>query len=326
MSIDDITISKVSPQFNGNISKRRKDYERAKQDIPKLKEKVIVPLEKALKSIHKYGEYNLPVEPVTEEITRGLVTFKVKTGTKTKKPSYKSAVIEMEHYLQGILFHLSRGRAIKGIIKEGNAPYIPITEVRDDYDIIVAGILEPQIKHTVRYSAKGFLKNEKTLESLIIPSNRDPSAKTEENFMLYVRADRILKDEEEFLKEYEKELTKGLKGRKRLQTVQVSGKAAYETKRSKTDGPNYALVVKTLVTVPVSGAKTGELDILADDTISLQKKRKRFNYYELMEQLFRGKPKLYVSIPSLYERIQHLKQEYRTKSKRVVINPKEIIK
>ena len=114
-----VTLDKVVKNvgtFGGNLKESRRDYERAKQGIEIISKESEV-LEDALKRASGYSEYHLPKESVSVEFVRGDVAFNVKSEKTTKRPQYKSAVIQMENYLNGISFLISEGRIITGVAK-----------------------------------------------------------------------------------------------------------------------------------------------------------------------------------------------------------------
>jgi len=319
-------IKKVGPDYDGDRAKGVEYSERAENNISELKE-AMSKLEETLKKSTGYDRYNPPVGIDKKEISlpNCPVTFYVRSEYKTtKRPPYKEAVANMERYLEGIIFHLLRGRTITGIAKKGDIFYIGVEKLKEDFDIIVAGILQGGLEQTINYKVEGPLKDEEPFKELEIPKN--PGSKTKENFIFYVRADRVKKDEENYLKLYKADYIKDLKRKKRMEE-QVSSTRKVVANKKIAKGPDWGTIVKTIVTVPVKDAPTGELDellILYNDG-GLTKVQKKFPWYDLIERNVRNKYLLYVSICSVGERIQCLKEGVpRIKWKRYDIKSKPV--
>jgi len=327
MAVDDIVLKTVGPELSSNPEKDEKDYKRAMQELPKGNELVIEPLEKALKKATGYSDVNIPSEIIETKFPEDLgwqANFIVKSEPRTtKRPSYKTAVEEMERHLSGIAFLISGGMTISGIAKYDGVLYMGVERLRDEFNIIVAGISNAGVEQTITPVLKEPLASEKNLDKLIIPGGRNIYALTEENFMLYTRTDRLLNSYLKYIGAYKEKLTKGI--RKKKATVQTTGKDAYNIEKGKREGPDWPYVVKTLVTVPVRDATIGQLDLLLDKIKTLKQKKQEFPYYDLIEREVRGETLLYISISSVYETIQNLKSGPPVKAKVVSVEHKEIL-
>ena len=314
-------------EFEGNLETGQEDYEIAKQGLELIKSEMDI-LEDRLKLKTGFDKLDLPEEPTSTEVRRGDVNFEVKSHTRTKKPQYKTAVTEMENYLNGISFLLSQGRTITGIVKEGRSTYIAVDKLLEAYELITGGIMIPEVKHTIRYELEGVLSNELetdgVLEEITLRDGRNSAALTEENFANYARMDHIKEDLSTYVKAYEKELAKGQRtgGEK---TTAVTSKAAYKTKKSTSNGVDWAYVVSTLITVPTKPDDVGEMNTLADMDISKAEKERQMPEYQLMYKDVRGSKKLYVSTQSVYMRIQELKGDQTIQAKRLIVMPREIV-
>lgn len=319
MSID-LVIENVGI-FKADLKASRKDYERIVQYLPQIGE-LKGSIESVLKKMTGYDAFNLPGSPVDSVFDIGDMHFKIRSDPKTKKPSYKTMVSGMEHYLWGIVFKTSTGSAITGIVKEKNEDYMMADRLKEEFEIIVWGLLEPEVRQTIRYTITGPLAGEEPLSQLIIPK-KIYSPLTSDDGLLYLRLDRIAEHMTKFKKAYEKELTKGMKKKQKTKTTQISSTKAFDVEQTQRAGPRWQLVVKTLVTVPVEGAEEGELDKLA--ALDLKSARKAFPWYRLIEREVRNKSKLYVSIPSVYKRIQELKGIEPVKATVIVIEQREIL-
>jgi len=308
-------IKNIRP-FNEELGgSSRRDYRRAVKHIPKLEE-IIDFMNQILKDKPGYNAANRPKKPVNNNYPAENVLFNVKTESTTKKSPYKNIVMRMEDYLVGIISLLEGGRTITGIIKENGEPFMTVESLKQEYDIIVAGIFEPEIKQTITYSTAGALGKEKSLSQLIIPK-KIPSPLARGGEELYIRINRILADMLEFKEKYENKLTKGLVEEEK--TAQISSTQTYDIKKIKRKGPNWPYIVKTLVTVPIKKAPIGEIDKIVQ--LNLKQARKQFPYYNFTER----KAALYISIPSVNKRIQNLKLQRPVKATVVNIKPGEIL-
>jgi len=190
------------------------------------------------------------------------------------------------------------------------------------YDIIVAGVMKPEVKQTIKYETTGELAEEKPLDEIVL-RDKPSSSLTEDNLATYVRLDRIASNLTAYVKAYEKELAKGQ--RKPEKTIAVTTRSAYQTTKSTSDGVDWAYVTKSLVSVPTDSKTVGELNIISDASISRAEKEREMPTYKLTYREVRGTKRLYVSIQSVYQRIQDLKFEEKVEAKRVTVAPKEVV-
>lgn len=308
--------------FKGDLQAGRRDYERAKQGS-ELLGGWMPQFEGAVKAQTGFNELNLPSDQTTTTIESGLVKFLVDSFTKTKRPKYKAAVEGMENYLKGISVLLSQGRTITGILKEGRSTYIRTDSLLNAFDLIVAGVMELEVKHTITYEVSGALADEGVIDELVLGDPTSAGEVTESNSRKYIRADRLRPVLERYVKAYEKALAKGQ--RKEKKTKAVTSKSAYTTTRGKSEGPDWAYVVKTLIKVPTDEECVGELNALADEDVSKAEKERQFPWYKLKYMEPRGVQRLYVSIQSVYDRIQSLKEGKTVEADRLQVEPKEIV-
>jgi hypothetical protein len=308
--------------FTGDLAEGRRDYERAKQGLEVIESNESA-LEEALKESTGFNELNLPHTQEVTEITKGDVTISIISQKRTRKPQYKTAVVGMENYLNGIAFLLEEGRAITGVLREGRSTFISVDRLLESYDVIVAGIMSPEVKHTIRYDVGGTLLEEKVPDKIDFGAVKSPVAFTPENFSNYVWADKIKANIEKYVKSYEKALTKGQK--KTEQITAVTSRSAYKSTKCVSEGVDWCYVVSNIVTVPTRPESLGELNVLSDTTISLAEKQRQFPTYRLMYHEVRGEKQVYVSIQSVYDRIQELKGDKSIIGKRTTIEPKEIV-
>ena len=320
VTIDKI-VENVKP-FTEGVKERRRDYERAKQGLELLEtDPSKIKLEDALKRSTRYSQFNLPTESIAVDITRGDVTFNVRSEATTKRPSYKSVVTEMENYLVAINTLLDEGRTLTGVAKEGDKWVISTKSLIEQYAIRVAGVMIPDVRHTITYSVSGELANEKTpkdFDTGVKPSK----ALNAENFANYARRDRLRAELGEFVEAYEKELLKSDKTEEGV--IPVNTMDAYKAEKITVKGVNWGYVTKTLIKVR-DGNEEGELNILANPAISLAEKRRELPFYELVTREVRGEKRVYVTLESVYNRIQDLKEQEPIKSKRTKITTQEIV-
>jgi len=322
--------------FSGDLAKDRIKYERAQNNVEQLIEE-ISPLEKALCEATGFNKFNLPPQGVHEkkipENDDVDVQFLLDTHARTKTPSYKNVVSGMKGYLNGILFIVSQGSAITGVRKENDMYYMSVNKVKEAFDIIVGGELESTLEYNIKYIISGPLAKEKTLKRLVI-EEKDRSILDQDNFSFYVRAQRILNDDSEFIDAYESKIKEKVPKEKEKKTVQVSGTRGYTAKKTKRIIPPYGNAVRILVNVPVDShprekgemIPVGELNQLIDANINYEDKVEMFQHYDLIERDVRNKPVLFVSIKSIYNRLDNLLGIDPTETESYRITPKEIIK
>lgn len=265
----------------------------------------------------------MPKKPENTEIKLGDVKFLIRSAKSTKRPPYKKAVENMETYLDGISFWIYQGMEIEGIFPLGRSTFIGVEKLLGAFNIVVGGILNPGVKHTIKYEAAGKLANEKVLDELVLREIRRYRVLTEQNFADYVRMDRIEPILVTYEEDYTNLLTKGQKKDEKL--TPITTRSAYETTKSKSEGSDWGYVVKTLVTVPTDPESEGELNILNNPNISKAEKERIFPYYTLEYIAKKDERILYVSIQSVFKRIQMLKEEKSIEAKRLIVEPKEIV-
>ncbi len=307
--------------FDEDLKAGRRDYERAKQGVALIMSEKSA-LEKALKEYTEYDDLNLPKDTIETSIRRGDVRFIIKSESRIKRPPYKEAVVGMENYLDGVAFLVAQGTEISGVIRRSKLIFIEVSKLFEAFNIIVWGILNPGVEHTIRYEVTGELAEERPLDELTLRAGRNPEALTEENFVNYARMDRINPILVAYVSAYDAKLAEGQ--RKPEKTTPVTSRAAYVTTKSKAEGPDWTYVVKTLVTVPTDPKTVGELNILNDQNLSRIEKGDRLPYYDLTYK--RDDPTLlYVSIQSVDQRIQSLKTGKVIEAKRLKVEPIEIV-
>jgi hypothetical protein len=298
-------------QFDGDISRKR-DYERAKQGLEIIKAYQGA-FKEALKAETGFDEMNLPEGTKETEIEKGDIVFTIKSNRTTIKPQYMQAVTGMENYIKGVNMLLSEGRAITGMIKHQGTYFTDAERLLETYAGMVAGLMVPGVRHVPKYEAP----ESAAPETLKLDANR--IALTQASFEKYVAADQLKSDLEEFVEEYESKLSGGKKGVSRVNT-----RSGYKKKKSTSEGTDWAYVVKKLLRVKPEDAP-GELDIVADPSISLAEKRRQLPHLDMAYHQVNGDRKVYVSMTSIYDRIQTLKDSETIISKRTKIEPVEIV-
>jgi hypothetical protein len=133
-----VTIDKIVEnvgKFNGNVIVSSKSYEKAKANVELIKnDPGKLKLEESLKKSTGFDDFNLPWESNEYNISLGGVTFQVKSIATTKRPSYNTAVDQMENYLQGINFMVNEEhKAITGVAKEKELWCIRVESLLENY-------------------------------------------------------------------------------------------------------------------------------------------------------------------------------------------------
>ena len=167
MTTIDNVVQNVKHEFDGDLTKCHLDYERAKQGV-EIAEERITDLEESIKAATGYSNLNLPRTTTQTEIDLGEIQIAVKSETRTKRPAYKKAVERMEEHLSGIALLLFQGREISGVYEQGRTAFVEVETLLTSYEIIVAGITSPEVKHTIRYETAGKLKQEGVPDSVKI--------------------------------------------------------------------------------------------------------------------------------------------------------------
>lgn len=298
-------------EFNGNLTRGRLDYERAKQGLELIDEEMSA-LEESLKAYTGLDSINLPAISQTTELDLGDVVFTIKSDKRMKRPKYKEAVTQMETYLMGLSFLHSEGKTITGLVKQGRDLYISVDTLHDSFETIVAGVMIPEVKHTIRYDTPHDYSG---IERLALPEERDSSELNSENARNYAIMDAIKPNLLQYAKAYEATLVEGKNP--------VTKKTAYSASRTTAVGVDWKNVVTTLISFPTLDNE-GEIDILYDPEISKAQKEREMPF-DLMYRQPNGVRTLYVSIGSVYDRIQELKGEASIISHRALITPNEVV-
>jgi len=320
-----VTIDKIVQNvgtFDGNVKNHRM-YERAKENVLALKgDEGTLKLEQTLKRNTGYNDFNLPREPQDYNISFGDITFNVRSEKTTKKPQYKTAVVQMENYLSGIMQLVSSDRVITGVAKEEGQWCIGVDKLLEQYELIIAGVKYPGIKQTIKYATTGTMTEESVPKDMHLSLENNGNL-TADNFRNYVRKDRLKEVSEDYVKDYEKAL--GTK-EKVSGIISVNTRKGYKEKSTKAEGVNWAYVTKTLVNDAFeNNDEMGELNTLADPNMSVKAKRKILPEYDLFVREPYGEKKLYVGLQSVYLRIQDLKDEKVITANRTKYTAKEIV-
>jgi hypothetical protein len=309
-------------KFDGNI-RRHRTYERAKENIAKIdKDDGMLKLEKTLKRETGYNDIHLPIEPDTYSLTKEGITFNVRSEKTTKKPQYKKAVEHMENYIVGINKLVNDNKIITWIPKENDMWCISVDNLLQQYDVIISGVKSPGVKQTITYEADEKLMKAPKIMNMSVYSN---GKLTTDNFLDYIRRDSLRIVADEYVTAYEKELKmqKKIKG-----IVPVNTRKGIKVDTTKSEGSDWAYVVKTLVNDDEKSP--GELNFLADNRIPMDFRISMNPQYDLFvrtpkDDENQGRPKLYIGIRSVYNRIQQLKEGKSIVSNRTTYTAKELV-
>ena len=318
-----VTIDKIVEnvgKFNGDMTSHR-NYERAKENVEVLTKDIgMTKLEETLKKQTGYDDFNWPSEPENYSITLGDVTFNVKSEMTTKRPQYKTAVMQMENYINGIRLLLASGKAITGVAKDSkqNKWCISVDALLEQYELIIAGVKSPGIKQTIKYETSGIMDIEDVPKELHL-AIEDTGDLTADNFRNYVRKDKLLDVSSKYVKAFEKKLGSA---QKINGVVALNTRKGYKEETTKSEGTNWAYVVKTLV--------IGDLFVnlgwgLADADISFREKKRDMPYFDLFIRNPSGKKTVYIGLDSVYHRIQDLKNEEKISAAKTKYVAKEIV-
>lgn len=316
VTIDD-TIKNIG-EYKGDLQAGRRDYERAKQGSERIKQEMAA-MEDRLKIYTGFSNMNLPDQPEVTTIRRGDLNFEIKSHAKTKKPQYKTGVVQMETYLDGISCRLHQGNEMPGVEKVGRKAYIEAETLLQAYDIFVAGIMVPEVRHVIRYDADGELADEleKKIDQIDLPEGKSTSTLTADNFANYAKMDHIRENLSDYVKAYEKDLSRGV--------TAVTTRSSYKKTTSKAKSVDWAYVLTTLVTVPTNPDEQGELNLIADPGISLAEKQRQLPQYDLAYIDSGSYRVVGISIESIYDRIQELKGDQTIEAKRQIVEAREIV-
>jgi hypothetical protein len=304
-------------KFNGDISNHR-TYERAKANVEVIdKDAGMQKLEETLKKEAGYNDFRLPKEPETYSITRGEITFNVRSETTTKRPQYKKAVEQMENYIGGINLLLLGDKVITGVAKEDGKWCIGVDNLLEQYEVIIAGVKSPGVKQTITYEAdESIMKTPKEMNMSYFGNGKLNA----ENFTEYMQKDLLRGISQEYVKAYEKELKKQ---NKTGGIVTVNTRKGYKEESTKSEGADWAYVAKTLVNE--DDDNLGELNMLASPNMTFENKTAKMPQYDLFIREPFGEKKLYVGIESIYNRIQELKDGKTITAEKITYVPKEIV-
>ena len=312
VTIDDIL--RNVPDFNGDVQGNRIFYEQAAQGLARIKKEEEV-FKTTLKAKTGFDDFNLPEDGGKEvDFTLGDAEFKVKSEKRIKRPAYMQAVEPLERLVQGMGYLAGTGRTIAYLAKKDQKYYVDAAQLEEDFAIMVHAILIPEVKHTITHTAKGGLEklaqDPVSIKEIRVPE--DMSHYKRGPAEAYVLMQALKPRLEGFVKAYEAQLSAVAIAKatdqidKTESLAQVGGGEAYSVKTSKAKGTDWFFVVRQLYQVPNVREKcVGELNILADQDVSIAEKRKL--PYELWQREVNGEPKTYVSLNSVYERIQELK-------------------
>lgn len=308
-------------EFKGNLETERRNYERAKQGSPLLEEEK-KKLEDHLKAWTGFDEWNFPIGVVNQDITRGDVTFTVKSHSTTKRPQYKTAVTEMENYLSALNSFAMRNQARPGLIVESKNAYIRVDILLERAEEIVQGIIRTIPEHEIAYGVKGELATEKAPATYQVEKERSYKIKAED-FADYVRMDRIQGVLDKFKRAFEKKFKKEKPEEK---ISPVTTRTGYARSTVNAEGTDWTYVVKTLISTPTMEEQgEGEFERLAEQDVSLPEKQKDMPDYLLIRKTSNGQAGIYVGVLSVYDRIQMLKGEETIKSRREKLILTEVV-
>ena len=313
-----VTLDKIVKKVPEFVSISQKtDYETAIQGLQLIK----IEQEKFKESIKAetgYDMFNLPDKKTKTKIPIGDIEFEVTSFPKIKKPNYKDATEDIERHLRGYQFLINNGRTITGIAKEKNIAVIDVEKLLEECSIIVGGIMIPTVNYKIEYGigAKLTVPEVNSIEL----KGRKSYLLSEKNAIEYVQLDKMKENLEGFIEKYESKIVVGGDGIKA-----VSDKSAYKTQKSESAGVDWAYVVKTLLQVR-SDEPLGELDVLTrcHERINPQD-RDIVSKYDVIRRTVNDERRLYVSIASVYDRIQELKDSETIISKRTKIESLDIV-
>ncbi len=319
-----VTIDKIVEnvgKFNGDIANHRM-YERAKENVNVLtNDEGMKKLEETLKLETRYNDLNWPITPDNYSISLGDVTFNVKSELTTKRPQYKTAVTQMENYINGIKLLLTSNKLITGVAKVEGKWCIEVDSLVEQYELIIAGLKSPGVKQIIKYKTSAMMSKEDAPKELYL-SLEDNGELTADNFRNYVRKDKLLDISSKYVKDYE---TKLATKEKINDVVVVNTKKGYKEESTKSEGINWAYIVKTLINDTCDEDTCGELNFLADKNIDYEAKRTEMPFYSLFVRKPFGEEKLYVGLDSVYHRIQDLKDENKINMQKTKYVAKEIV-
>lgn len=232
----------------------------------------------------------------------------VKGELRYKKTPYKKVAEGMEAYLQGIAFHFNRGRWMTpGLTRREHEPYMHVESLIDEFGILLAGHLSPAVECNIT----PVIQWKEPGETLIIPANADREISANA-IRLLMQIGCALPLEKSYLKKFRKEAAKGAP-KEGVNITEVSPRRAVEGGSVEKETVDWADVVRSLITAPMENHDREwdpELPYLADQTKWFGPRAKEvLAHYELSESQPGEKKGNYVSIRTVYERMQQLKEE-----------------
>jgi hypothetical protein len=320
--------------FRGDLKEQRLEYETAKQGLANLEyacNQFVESIKGACDTANNYNLLNMPKETTNTKMKIGEVDFTILSWSDTRRPSYQGIVSSWVTNLDGLVLAANEGKAITGMPKHDDKYWLETVWARNYLFIPVCKSIQPVIAHEVVYDAPQLVEAAKNPELVIDLGNdlKELNLLKPKNALNYVLMREIRSDLECFVKNYEDKLNSKL-GKRKEDTVPISETDAYEVRKIKSKGPNWPQVVKRMILVPTDKKCVGELDILADVNLSLTDRMemkledgKLKNLYTLWVP--EGKASLYLSIPSIINRIDELKEEDPVKSKRLTVENKDIV-
>jgi hypothetical protein len=319
-------IVKNVPEFNGDLEGNRIFYETARQGLARITEET-TKFDLSLKAKTGYDNFILPPEEGDEATYRqGSASFTIKSERRIKRPAYKEVVVGLETHLQGIGFLAGTGRTIAHVAKKGNDYYIDAERLEEDFAILVHNALKPEVKHTITYEAIGILAklaaDPQSIVDICVPL--DMSRYNREVAETYVLMQLVKPNLEAFATAYEAILA-GRHENKEEKIVNVGGGDAYRVAKSTSRGADWALVTRTLYLIPKVKKCVGELNTLADENLTISEKKRKLPDYTLWERDVNGQSRTYVSLSSVYERIQALKGEETLQARRQSISGVKVV-
>lgn len=295
----------TKPKEFRDLGSDRTAYERVKDQIEALEG--FIPEYRALllKRMRIRSPLSMGRDIVTGFVSSGDVRFELQAERRKSKTSYKTIVVGWEANLNGINF-ATETRTLTGVVKEDDKNYISCESALDDFVKIAYGTLNPTLELNIQLEGTRGIEES---DRIVVP---EKAVLDTESALAYFNAQKILPYLKELSKTYREEtnVIAQATGEKVVSVTQKTGYKAGKIEREITD---WTYVVKTLITMPEKKTKKNaeprELEILADEGISLSQRVERFeSLYELIKKKPYGTLKLYVSVNSLLDRIDDLKK------------------
>ena len=238
----------------------------------------------------------------------------IKGELRYKKTPYKAVAEGMEAHLLGITFHFNRGRWMTpDLTRRGNEPYVHAEKLIDDFAIEMAGHLSPAVECNITPA----IEWKEPKETLIIPQNADREISAN-SLRLLMQINYALPLEEAYLKKFRKTAAEGA-SKNGVNVTEVNSRKAVEGGSVERETTDWANVVRSLIPAPMENHDREwdpELPYLADSSKWFGPRAKEIlAHYELSDWKPGEKKGMYVSVRSIYERIQQLKEEGAGKAK-----------